>query len=150
MPIRRNSASPDAVLVADHLHSAAIHLLRRLRTRDAAMGFGPAQASALSVLVFAGSMSLGELAKAEGVRAATMSKIVASLIAAGLVQRQISEKDKRKIVLRPTSRGTQVLQAGRKRRVGALAAALQALPSADLRDLQNAADLIERILRQLT
>lgn len=137
------------MLVADRLHSAAIHLLRRLRTRDAAMGIGPAQASALSVLVFAGSMSLGELAEAEGVRAATMSKVVASLIAAGLVQRQVSASDKRKVVLRATPSGAQVLQAGRKRRIGALAAALQGLSPAELRDLRGAVDLLERILQQL-
>jgi hypothetical protein len=40
--------------VADQLHSAAIHLLRRLRRRDIETGVGPAQLSALSVLVFGG------------------------------------------------------------------------------------------------
>ena len=36
--------------VADRLHSAAIHLLRRLRREDEAMGLTAARASALSVL----------------------------------------------------------------------------------------------------
>jgi len=39
---------------ADRLHSAAIHLLRRLRVRDRESGVGPAQLSALSVLVLGG------------------------------------------------------------------------------------------------
>src|SRR5258707_3465560 len=62
---------------ADRLHSAAIHLLRRLRVRDRESGVGPAQLSALSVLVFGGPRSLGELANAEQVRPPTMSRIVA-------------------------------------------------------------------------
>ena len=40
---------------ADRLHSAAIHLLRRLRVRDRESGVGPAQLSALSVLVVGGA-----------------------------------------------------------------------------------------------
>ncbi len=48
----------DAFGIADRLHSAAIHLLRRVRKQDAASGEGPARLSALSVLVFGGPMTL--------------------------------------------------------------------------------------------
>src|SRR6059058_738700 len=72
---------------ADRLHSAAIHLLRRLRVGDRESGIGPAQLSALSVLVFGGPRSLGELADAEQVRPPTMSRIVSGLERAGLVKR---------------------------------------------------------------
>ena len=44
---------------ADRLHSAAIHLLRRLRVGDRESGIGPAQLSALSVLVFGGAQPIG-------------------------------------------------------------------------------------------
>src|SRR5437764_6332551 len=90
--------------LADRLHSAAIHLLRRLRVRDLASGIGPAQLSALSVLVFGGPRSLGELAEAEQVRPPTMSRIVESLERAGLVRRQPTE-DKRRIRLEATATG---------------------------------------------
>src|SRR4249920_3993420 len=64
-----------ALELADQLHSAAIHLLRRLRVRDRESGVGPAQLSALSVLVLGGGpRSLGELAEAEQVRPPTMSR----------------------------------------------------------------------------
>ena len=43
--------SPGAV--ADALHSAAIHLLRRVRQEDDRTGVTPGRLSALSVLVFA-------------------------------------------------------------------------------------------------
>src|SRR3989442_6953401 len=78
---------------ADRLHSAAIHLLRRLRVRDRESGMGPAQLSALSVLVLGGGpRSLGELAEAEQVRPPTMIRIVAGLLRAGLVRRGKEEE----------------------------------------------------------
>src|SRR4030081_1820391 len=80
---------------ADRLHSSAIHLLRRLRVRDRESGVGPAQLSALSVLVFGGPRSLSELADAEQVRPPTMSRIVAGLERAGLVRRRATEDGRR-------------------------------------------------------
>src|SRR6266481_1229737 len=101
-----------AMDVADQLHSAAIHLLRRLRVRDRESGIGPAQLSALSVLVFGGPRSLGELADAEQVRPPTMSRIVAGLERAGLVNRRKTE-DGRRVRLEASARGTKILQEGR-------------------------------------
>ena len=76
----------ETIAVADRLHSAAIHLLRRVRKQDEASGVGPAQLSALSVLVFAGPKTFGELAAAEQVKPPTMSRIVAGLSAAVLLK----------------------------------------------------------------
>src|SRR3954470_14869823 len=114
--------------VADRLHSAAIRLLRRLRLQDAAMGIGPAQASALSVLVFGGPMSLKELARAEQVRPPTMSRVVRGLERAQLVERRVASDDHRRIALAPTRKGEALLQQGRRRRVEMLAGGLRALP----------------------
>jgi hypothetical protein len=71
----------DVLAVADRLHSAAIQLLRRVRKLDVATGEGPARLSALSVLVFGGAETLGELAAAEQVKPPTMSRIVAGCLA---------------------------------------------------------------------
>ncbi len=73
---------------AERLHSAAIHLLRAVRKVDVAMGLGPAKSSALSVLVFGGPRSLGQLAAAEGVKPPSMSRVVQELEAEGLVRRK--------------------------------------------------------------
>ena len=54
--------------LAGRIHSAAIHLLRRLRREDAGSGLNAPRLSALSVIVFAGEVTLGELAAAEQVR----------------------------------------------------------------------------------
>src|SRR6266852_803487 len=111
------------VEIADRLHSAAIHLLRRLRVRDRESGVGPAQLSALSVLVFGGPRSLGALADAEQVRPPTMSRIVAGLERAGLVRRHATE-DGRRVRLEASAKGAKILQEGRKRRVESLEKAL--------------------------
>ncbi|HYA62680.1 MAG TPA: MarR family transcriptional regulator [Candidatus Sulfotelmatobacter sp.] len=144
----KNSKQQIAVDIADRLHSLAIHLLRRLRVRDRESGIGPSQLSALSVLVFGGPRSLGELAEVEQVRAPTMSRIVAGLERAGLVRRQTTE-DKRRVRLEATAKGAKIMQAGRKRRVETLAQALASLPETKLRLLDKFTDVLSDVLRQL-
>ena len=134
--------------VADRLHSAAIHLLRRLRVRDLASGIGPAQLSALSVLVFGGPRSLGELADAEQVRPPTMSRIVAGLERDGLVRRHETE-DRRRVRLEATAKGTKILQEGRKRRVESLALAVKSLTDLEASKLGELAELLEKVLRKV-
>ena len=136
------------LVVADRLHSAAIHLLRRLRVRDTESGIGPAQMSALSVLVFAGPRSLKELAAAEQVKPPTMSRIVAALVDAGLVRAKAVGEDRRKLRLEPTVKGIAVLQEGRKRRIESLARALRARSPEEIEVLRTAAELIDAISRQ--
>jgi DNA-binding MarR family transcriptional regulator len=145
---KRAAARPaDAAELADRLHSAAIHLLRRLRREDDASGLPAPQLSALSVIVFGGPITLGALAAAEQVRPPTISKLVATLEAAGLVEREIDETDRRVMRVRATARGTRLLQEGRTRRVASLAAALGALPSSDRATLARAVPVLERVVR---
>jgi len=133
---------------ADRLHSAAIHLLRRLRVRDRESGVGPAQLSALSVLVFGGPRSLGELADAEQVRPPTMSRIVAGLESAGLVRRHATE-DGRRVRLEASAKGTKILREGRKRRVESLAKALSSLSEEEQQKLGTLTDLLRQVIRNL-
>jgi DNA-binding MarR family transcriptional regulator len=133
---------------ADRLHSAAIHLLRRLRVRDRESGIGPAQLSALSVLVFGGPRSPGELAEAEQVKRPTMTRIAAGLVRAGLVKRRKTE-DGRSVRLEATEKGTKILWEGRKRRVESLAQALQALSEEELRRMRELLPHLEKIIRKL-
>src|SRR5882672_1223981 len=133
---------------ADRLHSAAIHLLRRLRVRDRESGVGPAQLSALSVLVFGGPRSLGELADAEQVRPPTMSRTVAGLESAGLVRRHATE-DGRRVRLEASAKGTKILQEGRKRRVESLAKAVSSLSAEEQQKLGALTDLLQQVIRNL-
>jgi DNA-binding MarR family transcriptional regulator len=145
---QKSFANQETLESADKLHSAAIHLLRRLRVRDRENGVGPAQLSALSVLVFGGPRSLGELADAEQVRPPTMSRIVASLERAGMVRRHATE-DGRRMSLEATAKGTKILWEGRKRRVESLAKALSALSEKEQVQLGELVDVLQRVIRNL-
>jgi DNA-binding MarR family transcriptional regulator len=131
--------------LADRLHSAAIHVLRRVAREDAASGLGGPALSALSVVVFGGPLSLGRLAEAERVRPPTMTRTVQGLEAAGLVEREADPNDGRIVNIRATPTGIEVLQAARARRVSALAGALETLSEAERRTLQRAAVLLEEL-----
>ena len=145
---QKDLTNQELLETADKLHSAAIHLLRRLRVRDRESGVGPAQLSALSVLVFGGARSLGELADAEQVRPPTMSRIVAGLQRAGLVRRCATD-DGRRVRLEATAKGTKILWEGRKRRVQSLAQALASLSEEDRQRLTELSGLLQQLLRKL-
>ena len=141
------AAALDPGLIADRLHSGAIHLLRRLRIEDAASGLTAPRLSALSVVVFGGPLTLGALAAAEQVRPPTMTRLVAALERDGLVTREPDPDDRRQVVLRATPAGRRLLEEGRARRTTSLARRLAGLPPADLATLARAAALLERLAR---
>jgi len=132
--------------VARSLHSNAIHLLRRVRIEDSAMGIGPAQASALSVVVFGGPLTLNELAGAEQVRPPTMSRVVEALVREGLVRREINKEDRRSVKIFPTDKGTKIIHEGRNRREKRLIKLLSQLGTDEIRCLGRAAKILSRIL----
>lgn len=111
----------------DQLHRLAIALLRGVKVEDGRTGIGPALLSALSVLTFGGAQSLGSLARAEGVKPPTMSRLVDGLERAGLARRRVDPADARGLCIEATPRGRALLLAGRARRLRRLAAAARAL-----------------------
>ena len=137
---------PDVLAIADRLHSAAIHLLRRVRKQDVATGEGPARLSALSVLVFGGPKTLGELAAAEQVKPPTMSRIVAGLARSDLVNITNDPHDARRMQIRATAKGTRLLQKGRQLRIAYLAAHLDALTPGELTKLGEAVEILRKLL----
>jgi DNA-binding MarR family transcriptional regulator len=145
---RKNTPPDEALEIADRLHSAAIHLLRRVRVRDSATGIGPAQLSALSVLVFGGPRSLKELAQAEQVKPPTMSRIVAGLERANLVRREKME-DRRAVRLAATEKGAKILWEGRRRRVELLAQAVQRLPVEHKARATELAKFLQELVRTI-
>ena len=136
----------DAGAIADHLHSAAIHLLRRVRKQDVATGEGPARLSALSVLVFGGAKTLGELAAAEQVKPPTMSRIVAGLARSRLIEITADPEDGRRMRIRATAKGTRLLQKGRELRIAYLASRLEALNPQDLAKLGEGVKILRKVL----
>jgi len=133
--------------LADRLHSAAIHLLRRLRREDDASGLPAPQLSALSVIVFGGPITLGALADAEQVRPPTITRLVDRLEAAGLVNRVPDPADRRIARVAATPKGVKLLHDGRRRRVASLAISLRELPAKERADLARAVPILEKVVR---
>jgi DNA-binding MarR family transcriptional regulator len=144
---RRTSPTRQVEALADRLHSATLHLSRRLRTEDEALGVSPPRLSALSVVVSAGPIGIGALAAAEGVSAPTMTRLVDGLERDGYVRRFPDPDDARGVLVRPTARGRRLLTEGRARRVRVLVEALRDLPADELAAVGRGTELIERLGR---
>jgi len=110
------------------------------------MGLSPARASALSVLVFGGARSLTELADAERVTPATMSKLVTGLEHAGLVQRHPDVNDGRAIRIESTAKARRILERGRVSRLELLQQLLSEATEDEIEAVRIAAEAIERAL----
>ena len=142
-----NQTDPDADEIAARLHSAAIHLLRRLRREDDASGLSAPQLSALSVVVHAGPLTLAGLAGAEQVRPASMSATVSALVEAGLVARSQAETDRRAVSIAATAQGRALLEEGRRRRTRVLAEEIEMLGWSGQRRLAEVLPVLERLAR---
>src|SRR4051794_19169804 len=144
---RRTSPTREVQDVADRLHSATLHLLRRLRAEDDALGVSPPRLSALSVVVYAGPIGIGALAAAESVAPPTMSRLVDGLERDRLVRREADPGDARGVLVRATPKGERILTQGRRRRVRTLAEGLARLSPAELDAVARWTELIERLTR---
>lgn len=135
--------------LADKLHSAAIHLLRQLRKEDDASGLSAPRLSALSVVVFGGPLTLGELARAEQVKPPTMTRIVTGLEKDGLVKRKDDPSDGRLTHIEATAKGRKILLAGRARRVETLASAVKRLDHTELAELRRGVQLLNDVVASM-
>jgi DNA-binding MarR family transcriptional regulator len=135
--------------VADQLHSAAIHLLRQLRKEDDASGLSAPRLSALSVIVFGGPLSLGQLARAEQVRPPTMTRIVTALEREGLVSRTGDPGDRRLTLIEATAKGRQILIAGRARRVEKLVSAVSTLSKTEQTELARGVRITHDVIARM-
>ena len=132
---------------AERLHSAAIHLLRRVRRSDVLTGVSAAQLSALSILM-GGPRTLGDLATAEQVRPPTMSRLMAEMERARLARRERDRDDARVVRVRATARGLRLLERGRKLRVESLERLVSRLDNQDRATLAAGIALLEAMLRE--
>lgn len=132
--------------MADRLHAATIHLLRRLRAEDEALGISAPRLSALSVLVLAGPHRVGELARIEQVEPPTMTRLVDGLQRDGYVRRSPDPADARAVIVEATERGDRALREAMRRRVAAFSSLLTALPRRDLTQLARGVDALERAM----
>jgi DNA-binding MarR family transcriptional regulator len=132
-------------LAASELNSGAVHLLRSLASVDRKAGLTRARLSALSVLVFGGPRTLGELASAEGVAGPTMTRIVDGLIAEGLAERRPHPSDGRAVNIAATASGDTLMRAAQQRRIQVIVTALDSLPAEQRRRLVSASGLLDQV-----
>ena len=111
------------------------------------MGLSPARASALSVVVFGGRHTIGDLAHAEHVSAPTMTRLVVGMERDGLIRREHDARDGRIVWLRPTDEGhahpARRTAPSRRRARRAVGDA----PERDRQTLASAAEILENMLR---
>src|SRR5476649_613384 len=142
------SNAPGEDTIIERFHHLTIALHRTLRLVDEATGFAGPRASALSVLVFRGPQSLGELARAEGVKPPTMSRLVNAMQAEGLVESVTAEHDQRQVRIAATARGRQLLLKWRRRRLEALAKLLADATPREKTALATVVELLARALQK--
>lgn len=117
------------------LHATAIYLLRAVRVEDPATGLSPARLSALSVIVYAGPLTLSALAEEEQATLPGMSQLVAALEREGLVRRWRDPEDGRRWLIEATKQGTQRLHDARRRRLRRLEDMLARMSPGDRKKL---------------
>jgi DNA-binding MarR family transcriptional regulator len=132
--------------MATRLHAVSIRLLRQLRRQDDGSGLSAPRLSALSVIAFAGPISLADLAAAEQVRPPTMSRIVDALLEAKLVTRKADPDDRRSVRIEATPKGVKLMEAGRERRIKALVERLDPLADSERRALARGVEILERLV----
>jgi DNA-binding MarR family transcriptional regulator len=141
------AATTDPVTVANRLRPVLLKLNRHLRREIHSLGVTGGQASLLFTIQARPGIGVRELAALERMSAPGMSKYVGRLEAAGLVARDPSADDRRRVGLYITPEGERVLRSVKSRRTAWLAARLRQLPDDELDAIDNAigalAELIE-------
>lgn len=141
-------AQDKMLATAIDLTVAAVRLIRWLRAIDPTPAFTPAQASAMGVIIHSGGVTPSQLADHEQVRRPTISRLIEELEAQGYVRRVPHPSDQRSSVLTVTELGTSLWLAGQDRRARPLAERIAALPEADRRTLERAAELLMALPEQ--
>jgi DNA-binding MarR family transcriptional regulator len=111
----------DNLELADRLRPALLKLGRLLRREARALGITGGQSTLLALIARNPDVGARELAAREGVTAPVITRYLDRMEAAGLVLRERSPTDARKIRITLTPKGTRALRSIRTRRTAFLA-----------------------------
>ena len=134
------------VEVANRLRPALLRLTRELRREIHSLGVTGGQVSLLVALKYTPGMGVRELASAEHISPAAISKAITRLEQQELVERKPLEGDKRRVGLYVTDKGPQVLRSVRSRRTIWLAERLKGLSARELAAVEAAIEPLEKLL----
>ncbi|MCA1220445.1 MarR family winged helix-turn-helix transcriptional regulator [Streptomyces sp. 8L] len=119
------SPSPSALQASREVRAVIGPLRRRILNAAEAEDLTLGQASVLGRLAGKGGVTASELAAVEGVRHQSMTAIVTSLAAMGLVERSPDPDDGRRLLIAVTAEGQRRVEEGRQARTEWLAGQLQ-------------------------
>jgi DNA-binding MarR family transcriptional regulator len=142
----KDSQSVDAAALAAEIRGVIGKLKRRLREQTNSWDLTPSQVGVLLRLEKGGPATVSGLARAEGMRPQSMSSVVATLEAAGLVSAVPDPTDKRQSLLSPTEAYLKKIREDRSARQDWLSRVLQAqLSPGELAQVAAAVELLKRL-----
>lgn len=136
---------------ASTLRAVIGRLSRRLRPTPTAVAAGltPTRISVLLSVVREGPIRLSDLADTEGINPTQLSRAVAHLLEAGLIERSSDEGDRRAAWVKPTAAGKRLTERIRRERTDALNVALAELAPEHRRLIDEALPALEELAEQL-
>lgn len=140
-----NVSLVNEVELANRLRPVLLRLTRELRREIHSLGVTGGQVALLVAIKYAPGIGVRELAAQERMSPAAISKAVTKLEQLGLVERSALE-DKRRVGLKVSEKGHQVLRSVRSRRTIWLAERLKGLSRDELRTVDEALPALEKLL----
>jgi DNA-binding MarR family transcriptional regulator len=136
----------DTLGIADRLRPILLQVGRELRREAREVGVSPEQVALLVAIKYSPGIGVRELAARERVSPPAMSNHVDRLERDGLVVRNPSESDRRRVGLTLTDEGQRVLRRVRSRRTAWLASKLGDLTPEELAAVQAAIEPLSRLV----
>lgn len=149
-PLTKTSTALD-IETAARLRGVIGRLSRRLRPTAAgkAAGLTPTKVSVLMDVVRRGPLRLSDVAEAEGINPTMLSRVIAYLVDAGLLERTSDDADRRAAWVKATPAGRRLSERMRRERTDALNVALEQLPDEERRRILDALDALEGLAEEL-
>jgi DNA-binding MarR family transcriptional regulator len=141
-----SEATLTAESVAAELRPVLLRLARELRKETEQLGITARQATFLWLVKRSPGLSLAELAAEEGISPPAMSGHVDRLERVGLLERERSSGDRRRVGLRLTEDGERLMRRVRARRTTWLADRLRTLEPDELEAVDNAIPALLRLV----
>jgi DNA-binding MarR family transcriptional regulator len=139
------SANTTPSELASRLRLAIARTARRLR-QEGGMGLSPSMTAALATIERHGPLTPSRLAEIERIQRPTATRVIARLEESGLVGRTLDPADGRSRLIALTAEGGARLRAIRTRRNAYLARRLAGLSTRERMTLEDAAQILERML----
>jgi len=116
--------------------------------QEAGAELSPSQTAALVTIERHGPLTPSELAQRERVQRPTVTRVLARLEDAGLVDRAADPQDRRSSLVSISQDGSELLAVVRARKDAFMARRIDALDPADREALERAAAIMERMLEE--